>query len=91
MLPDEPGSSDWKAFFDECVRVGNAAICGNQGDLAREIYRCTFGIKRLAVELLKQAYIVCRSAARITARTICTKRPIKPHRCASRVVGFVIN
>lgn len=67
MLPDEPGSSDWKAFIDECVRVGNGAIRGNQGELAREIYRCTFGIKRLAVELLKQAYIECRSAGRHAA------------------------
>lgn len=64
MLPDEPGSSDWKAFIDECVRVGNGAIGATQGDLALEIYRRTFGIKRLAVELLKQAYIECRNAGR---------------------------
>ncbi|UVM05097.1 transposase [Pseudomonas laurylsulfatiphila] len=64
MLPDEPGSSDWKAYIDECVRVSNGSICVGRDDLAAEIYRCTFGIKRLAVQLLKQAYIECRNSGR---------------------------
>lgn len=64
MLPDEPGSTDWKAYIDECIRVSNGSIGVSRNDLASEIYRCTFGIKRLAVTLLKQAYVECRIAGR---------------------------
>jgi hypothetical protein len=64
MLPDEPGSADWIAYIDECIRVSNGSICVGRDELATEIYRCTFGIKRFAVQLLKQAYIECRNAGR---------------------------
>ena len=64
MLPDLPGSKDWTDYVDECVRVSDGAIRPGLGDFAAELYRCTFGIKRLSVQLLKQAYIESRSDGR---------------------------
>lgn len=64
MLPDLPGSQDWTDYVEECVRVSGGAIRPGSADFAAELYRCTFGIKRLAVQLLKQAYIECRSDRR---------------------------
>lgn len=64
MLPDLPGSKDWTDYVDECVRVSGGAVRPGLADFAAELYRCTFGIKRLAVQLLKQAYIECRSDRR---------------------------
>lgn len=64
MLPDLPGSKDWTDYVDECVRVSDGAIRPGSGDFAAELYRCTFGIKRLSVQLLKQAYIECRNDRR---------------------------
>ncbi len=64
MLPDLPGSKDWTEYVDECVRVSNGGIRPGPGDFAGELYRCTFGIKRLSVQLLKQAYIERRNDGR---------------------------
>lgn len=64
MLPDLPGGKDWTDYVDECVRVSGGAIRPGSADFAAELYRCTFGIKRLAVQLLKQAYIECRNDRR---------------------------
>ncbi|MHC2146433.1 AAA family ATPase [Pseudomonas sp. 210_17 TE3656] len=64
MLPDDPESSDWRGYVDECIRVSDGQIHVGVDDLAAELYRSTFGIKRLAVQLLKLAYIECRSAGR---------------------------
>lgn len=64
MLPDEPGSKDWIDYIDECVRVSGGHIRPGATEFAAEIYRCTFGIKRLVVLLLKQAYVECRSDGR---------------------------
>ncbi|VVN98439.1 transposase [Pseudomonas fluorescens] len=64
MLPDEPESQDWKDYVAECVRVSGGHIRVDIDDLAAELYRSTFGIKRLAVQLLKLAYIECRNAGR---------------------------
>jgi hypothetical protein len=67
MLPDDPYSDDWQTYVAECLRVSNGIIKGNIGELAAELYRCTFGIKRLAVQLLKLAYVECRNAGRQSA------------------------
>ncbi|WP_223434142.1 MULTISPECIES: transposase [unclassified Pseudomonas] len=64
MLPDHPESQDWKAYVSECIRVSGGHIQVDINDLAAELYRSTFGIKRLAVQLLKLAYIECRNAGR---------------------------
>lgn len=64
MLPDEPESQDWKDYVGECIRVSGGQIQIDIEDLAAELYRSTFGIKRLAVQLLKLAYIECRNGGR---------------------------
>lgn len=64
MLPEEPGSADWLNYVAECLRVSNGYIKADIGELAVELYRCTFGIKRLVVLLLKLAYVECRIAGR---------------------------
>lgn len=64
MLPDDPGSADWGNYVAECSRVSNGYIKADVGGLAVELYRCTFGIKRLVVLLLKLAYVECRKANR---------------------------
>lgn len=64
MLPDDPGSADWLNYVAECVRVSNGAITADLSELAAELYRCTYGLKRLAVQLLKRAYVECRDAGR---------------------------
>ncbi|WP_082481762.1 transposase [Pseudomonas sp. Leaf127] len=64
MLPDDPEGTDWQNYIKECVRVSAGHIRVNISELASEIYRCTFGIKRLVVRLLKEAYIQCRNQGR---------------------------
>jgi hypothetical protein len=64
MLPDDPKSQDWADFVDECVRVSGGRVKAGKDEFATELYRSTFGIKRLAVQLLKLAYIECRAAGR---------------------------
>ncbi|MBA6112386.1 transposase [Pseudomonas asiatica] len=64
MLPDEVGSEDWKAYANECVRVCGGHIRTRGRDFAAELHRYTFGIKRIAVHLLKQAYIESRKSGR---------------------------
>ncbi len=64
MLPDDPESSDWKRYIKECIRVSNGHLQGDLGKLAHEIYKATFGIKRLVVLLLKQALIEARASNR---------------------------
>ncbi len=64
MLPDEPKSQDWFDYVKECVRVSGGLIKEFSDEFAAELYRSTFGIKRLAMLLLKAAYIECRTAGR---------------------------
>jgi hypothetical protein len=64
MQPDDPAGQDWKAYVAECVRVSSGQIRANEGEFASELYRLTFGLKRLAVHLLSLAYIECRKAGR---------------------------
>lgn len=64
MLPEDPYSSEWRGYIAECTRVSGGHMQGSVDDLAQEIYRTTFGIKRLAVQLIKLAYIEARSAGR---------------------------
>ena len=64
MLPDPPDSEEWADYVQECVRVSNGCIRPGTGDFAGDLYRYTFGIKRLAVQLLSQAYIECRNDGR---------------------------
>lgn len=64
MLPEDPRSQNWAEYVDECMRVSGGRIKANTEELAAELYRSTFGIKRLAVQLLKLAYIECRAAGR---------------------------
>lgn len=64
MLPDDPGSDDWLAYVAECVRVSNGQIKADPGELAIELYRSTYGLKRLVVHLLKLAYLESRNTKR---------------------------
>jgi len=64
MLPDDPKSQDWADYVNECVRVSGDRIKVGKDEFAAELYRSTFGIKRLAVQLIKLAYIECRAAGR---------------------------
>ncbi|POA57767.1 MULTISPECIES: AAA family ATPase [unclassified Pseudomonas] len=64
MLPDDPKSQDWADYVDECVRVSGGRVKAGKDEFATELYRSTFGIKRLAVQLLKLAYIECRATGR---------------------------
>lgn len=64
MLPEDPKSQDWADYINECIRVSGCREKGGEEEFAAELYRSTFGIKRLAVQLLKLAYIECRTAGR---------------------------
>lgn len=64
MLPEDPKSQDWAEYVDECIRVSGGRVKAGKNEFAAELYRSTFGIKRLAVQLLKIAYIECRAAGR---------------------------
>lgn len=70
MLPEEPNSQDWIDYIAECLRVSNGYISADIVELAKEVYRCTFGIKRLVTLLLKLAYVECRSAGRQSVNVI---------------------
>lgn len=65
MLPDAPDGLEWRAYIAECVRVSAGHIQAPLDDLVNEIYRSTFGIKRLAVQLIKLAYIEARLSGRV--------------------------
>ncbi|VVO07996.1 transposase [Pseudomonas fluorescens] len=64
MWPEAPDGLEWRAYIAECVRVSAGHIQAPLDDLVNEIYRSTFGIKRLAVQLIKLAYIEARSSGR---------------------------
>ncbi|MDH1109816.1 transposase [Pseudomonas otitidis] len=64
MLPDDPDSESWRGYIAECIRVAGSCMKGSVDDFSQEIYRSTFGIKRLVVQLLKHAYIAARGAGR---------------------------
>lgn len=64
MLPEPPGSPIWRDYIQECVAVSNHRIIADVDELSTEMYRWTFGLKRLVVLLLKQAYLEARQAGR---------------------------
>lgn len=64
MLPEDPKSQDWAAYVNECIRISGGRVKVGESELSAELYRSTFGIKRLAVQMLKLAYIECRAAGR---------------------------
>jgi hypothetical protein len=64
MFPEDPKSQDWADYVSECIRVSGGRVKAGKEEFAAELYRSTFGIKRLAVQLLKLAYLECRSAGR---------------------------
>lgn len=64
MLPEDPNSQDWADYVRECMRVSGGRVKASNDKFAAELYRSTFGIKRLAVQLIKLAYIECRAAER---------------------------
>lgn len=64
MLPDEPRSLAWVSFIKEVLRVCGENLHANLDDISDEIYRSTFGIKRLAVQLVKLAYLEARKYGR---------------------------
>lgn len=65
MLPDVHDSTAWSEFIRECVSVSNGRVRANIEDFSREVYRASFGIKRLAVQLLTLAYLEARNAKRM--------------------------
>ncbi|MEJ5862290.1 transposase [Pseudomonas farsensis] len=64
MLPEPPDSATWREYIQECVAVSNYRIVVDVEMLTIELYRWTFGLKRLVVLLLKQAYLEARQAGR---------------------------
>lgn len=60
MLPDEPDSSDWAAYVEECVRVAGPYLAVDAENLSSYLYANTFGLKRFVVELFRLAYIETR-------------------------------
>lgn len=66
MLPDHPDSKAWKEYVLECIRVSGGRVSADPSALVHELYRWTFGIKRLAVQLIKVAYLEARAARRHT-------------------------
>lgn len=66
MLPDPPGSKAWEEYIRECIRVSGRRLSADTAALAHELYRCTFGIKRLTAQLIKAAYLEARAACRYT-------------------------
>ena len=64
MLPDAPDSHAWQDYIQECMKVCNGHLKIDAAVLAEELYRATFGIKRLVVRLLKIAYLEARTAGR---------------------------
>ncbi|AOE71233.1 hypothetical protein A7317_29030 [Pseudomonas fluorescens] len=66
MLPDHPDSKAWKDYVLECIRVSGRRVSADPSALIHELYRWTFGIKRLAVQLIKVAYLEARAARRHT-------------------------
>ncbi|MDH4562883.1 transposase [Pseudomonas sp. BN411] len=64
MLPDSPDSEDWRGYIRECMRVSNGYLSSSEDTLVEEVYRSTFGIKRLAVQLLKIAFLESRMVGR---------------------------
>ncbi|RMV27755.1 Transposition protein, TnsC-related protein [Pseudomonas amygdali pv. myricae] len=66
MLPDHPDSKAWKDYVLECIRVSGRRVSADPSALVHELYRWTFGIKRLAVQLIKVAYLEARAARRHT-------------------------
>lgn len=64
MLPEQPQSLDWSDYVDECIRLTGGRVKAGKIEFASELYRFTFGIKRLAVQLLKLAYLECRAVGR---------------------------
>jgi len=66
MLPDHPDSKAWEEYVLECIRVSGRRVSAEPAALVHELYRWTFGIKRLAVQLIKVAYLEARAARRHT-------------------------
>ncbi|MFJ4257478.1 hypothetical protein ACIP01_11105 [Pseudomonas monteilii] len=60
MLPDSPRSRDWGEYVEEVVRVCAGVMKPTAFELSAELYRLTFGIKRLVVLLVKCAYLEAR-------------------------------
>lgn len=86
MEPDDPNGKDWKAYVVECIRVSNGQIRANADEFAAELYRLTFGLKRLAVHLLSLAYIECRSKKRdYIALGDLSAANLTPEYCSGRV------
>ncbi|MFC5694514.1 AAA family ATPase [Pseudomonas sp. GCM10022186] len=64
MVPDSPESEAWRDYIGECIRVSNGYLSSHEDELIEEVYRSTFGIKRLAVQLIKIAFVESRVAGR---------------------------
>ncbi len=64
MLPDHPDSKVWDEYVRECIRVSGGRVSADPAALVHELYRWTFGIKRMAVQLIKLAYLEARAARR---------------------------
>lgn len=86
MHPDDPNGKDWRAYVAECIRVSDGQIRANVDEFADELYRLTFGLKRLAVNLISLAYIECRSRKRnYIALGDLSAANLTPEYCSSRV------
>lgn len=65
MPSDAPEDAAWQEYVNECVRVSNGLLDNIESrQLAYELWRLSFGVKRLAVQILELAYVEARSARR---------------------------
>lgn len=64
MLPDPPGSDSWNEYVEEVLRVGAEVFELSNAQISKELYRLTFGVKRLVVLLMKCAYLEARKSGR---------------------------
>lgn len=60
LMPDDPDSSDWSNYLRECDIAIGGIIDPQVLQNTRIIYNYTFGLKRLVMQLMKEAYRACR-------------------------------
>ena len=56
MHPEVPGTEDWRTYLAECKRVAGRWLKISVQDDEYQVFRMTFGIKRIVVNLLCLAY-----------------------------------
>lgn len=61
LLPDDPNGKDWGNYLSECNRIMDDMLDSSILNNQRIMYGYTAGLKRVAVQLFKIAFQVCRA------------------------------